>query len=98
MSHDLDSDRCEGGGLLPAWIEVIHETDADETLAAAYATCADAATGRAAHIMKVHSLHPQSMLDHRALYETLLFGRSPLKRYQREMIGTVVSAVNGCHY
>jgi len=88
----------QGGGLPPAWIEVIDETDADEALAAAYAVCADSATGRAAHIMKVHSLHPQSMLNHRALYETLLFGRSPLKRYQREMIGTVVSAANGCHY
>jgi len=82
----------------PAWIEVVDEADADEALSAAYEQCADAATGRAAHIMKVHSLHPQSMLDHRALYETLLFGHSPLKRYQREMIGTVVSAANSCHY
>jgi alkylhydroperoxidase family enzyme len=88
----------EGSALPPAWIEVIHETDADEAIAAAYAACADSATGKVAHIMKVHSLHPQSMLDHRALYETLLFGRSPLKRYQREMIGTVVSAANGCRY
>jgi alkylhydroperoxidase family enzyme len=84
--------------LPPAWIKTIDETGADEALAVAYAACADSATGRAAHIMKVHSLHPQSMLDHRALYETLLFGRSPLKRYQREMIGTVVSAANGCRY
>lgn len=90
--------RDGGRALPPAWIEVIDETGADEALAVAYAACADSATGRAAHIMKVHSLHPQSMLDHRALYETLLFGRSPLKRYQREMIGTVVSAANGCHY
>lgn len=87
-----------GGTLPPAWIDVIDDTGAGEELAAAYSQCADSATGRAAHIMKVHSLHPQSMLDHRALYETLLFGRSPLKRYQRELIGTVVSAINGCLY
>jgi len=87
-----------GDVLPPAWIEVLDETDADEVLAAAYAACGDSATGRVAHIMQVHSLHPQSMLDHRALYETLLFGRSPLKRYQREMIGTVVSAANECRY
>jgi alkylhydroperoxidase family enzyme len=85
-------------GMPPAWIEVIDEAEADETLTAAYAVCADSTTGRTAHIMKVHSLHPQSMLDHRALYETLLFGSSPLKRYQREMIGAVVSAINGCLY
>jgi len=38
------------------------------------------------------------MLDHRALYRTLMFGHSPLRRYQREMIGMAVSALNGCHY
>jgi len=81
-----------------AWIEVIDESKADEALSAAYAACADPTTGRAAHIMKVHSLNPQTMLDHRALYKTLLFGPSPLKRYQREMIGAVVSAINRCRY
>lgn len=82
----------------PAWIEVVDPVVADNEVAAAYFECANSATGRVAHIMQVHSLHPQSMLDHRALYETLLFGRSPLKRYQREMIGTVVSAANECRY
>lgn len=81
-----------------AWITVVDETDASADVAAAYAQCADPTTGHAAHIMKVHSLNPQSMLDHHALYRTLMFGRSPLKRYQREMIGTVVSALNDCHY
>jgi hypothetical protein len=38
------------------------------------------------------------MLDHRALYRTLMFGPSPLKRYQREMIGVVVAALNQCLY
>jgi len=90
--------RNQGSPRQPAWIEVIDPAAANNELAAAYADCADQTTNRVAHIMQVHSLHPQSMLDHRALYETLLFGRSPLKRYQREMIGTVVSAANGCHY
>jgi len=76
----------------------VNEEDAGEELAAGYAQCADPTTGRAAHIMKVHSLNPQSMLNHRALYHTLMFGPSPLRRYQREMIGTVVSALNHCHY
>ena len=82
----------------PAWIATIDEAVADDALAAAYAQSATKSTGRVAHILKVHSLNPQSLLDHRALYCTLMFGPSPLKRYQREMIGTLVSALNGCHY
>ena len=82
----------------PAWITTIEENSADQEVATTYERCADPTTGRAANIMKIHSLNPQSMLDHRALYRTLMFGRSPLKRPQREMIGVVVSALNHCHY
>jgi alkylhydroperoxidase family enzyme len=81
-----------------ACITIVDQAVANDDLAAAYQQCADPATGHAAHIMKVHSLNPQSMLDHRALYETLMFGSSPLRRYQREMIGVVVSALNHCRY
>jgi hypothetical protein len=81
-----------------AWIMTIDEEDASDDLARAYAECADSTTGRAANIMKVHSLSPRSMLAHRALYRTLMFGPSPLKRYQREMIGVVVAALNQCVY
>lgn len=81
-----------------AWIETIDERQAGGEVAEAYLQAADRATGRVAHIIKVHSLNPRSLLAHRTLYRTLMFGRSPLERYQREMIGTVVSALNGCHY
>jgi len=81
-----------------AWVNTVDEHDAEGDLATAYEECANSTTGRAAHIYKVHSLNPRSMLDHRALYRTLMFGPSPLKRYQREMIGTLVSALNQCHY
>jgi alkylhydroperoxidase family enzyme len=81
-----------------AWITTVDEEEATDELATAYAECADSTTGHAAHIMKVHSLNPRSMLDHRALYRTLMFGPSPLKRYQREMVGVVVSALNQCLY
>ncbi len=81
-----------------AWIETIDEASAGSELAVAYAQCADPATGKAAHIMKIHSLNPDSMLAHRAFYRVLMYGPSPLQRYQREMIGTVVSALNHCCY
>ena len=32
------------------------------------------------------------------LYLKIMFGRSPLKRYQREMLGVVVSRSNACQY
>ena len=81
-----------------AWIATVDEADARDDVAAAYGECADRKSGRVPHIWKIHSLNPRSMLNHRALYRTLMFGPSPLKRYQREMIGTVVSGLNDCHY
>ena len=80
------------------WIDTVDEKQAEGEVAEAYLQAADRATGRVAHILKVHSLNPRSLLAHRTLYRTLMFGRSPLERYQREMIGTVVSALNECHY
>ena len=81
-----------------AWIKVVGEGDADEELSAVYDECFNQKTGRVAHIYKVHSLHPQSMLHHAHLFRTLVFGPGPLTRAQREMIATVVSAINACHY
>jgi alkylhydroperoxidase family enzyme len=82
----------------PAWIDTIPEDDAEDEVAAAYAYAGDSKTGNVDHIMKVHSLNPQSMLDHENLYKTLMYGKGPLKRPQREMIGVVVSALNHCVY
>jgi alkylhydroperoxidase family enzyme len=81
-----------------AWITTVDEPQASGEVAAAYAQAASRETGRVANVLKVHSLNPRSLLAHRTLYRTLMFGRSPLERYQREMIAVVVSALNGCHY
>ncbi|MBI5669418.1 MAG: carboxymuconolactone decarboxylase family protein [Chloroflexi bacterium] len=81
-----------------AWIETIDEADATGDVAAAYEKCGDRRSGNVDHIMKVHSLHPQSMLDHQQLYKTLMYGKSLLTRPQREMIAVVVSAINRCVY
>jgi alkylhydroperoxidase family enzyme len=81
-----------------AWIATVEEAEASGRVAKAYGRIADSKTGRVGHILKVSSLNPRAMVDHRTLYRTLMFGPSPLQRYQREMIGTVVSSINGCHY
>ena len=54
--------------------------------------------GKLAEIHKIHSLNPQSMLDHIQLYLTVMFKKSPLSRAQREMIAVVVSEANKCEY
>lgn len=54
--------------------------------------------GKLADVHKIHSLNPQSMLDHVDLYLTIMFKKSPLSRAQREMIAVVVSEANKCEY
>jgi alkylhydroperoxidase family enzyme len=85
-------------GSRPAWIEVIPEDEAVGELAALYDELRSPQTGRVDHVMAIHSLHPRSMRDHQQLYRTLMYGPGGLTRPEREMIGVVVSAVNGCDY
>lgn len=54
--------------------------------------------GKVAEVHKIQSLHPESLLQHMELYMGIMFGQSPLKRYQREMMAVVVSATNRCPY
>lgn len=54
--------------------------------------------GKLAEIHKIHSLNPESLVAHMGLYMTLLFGKSPLSRRERELIGVAVSKTNGCRY
>lgn len=81
-----------------AWIETIPEDQVEGELVEGYRISADPKTGDVDHIMKIHSLNPQSLFDHFNLYKTLMYGKSPLKRPQREMIAVVVSAINQCEY
>ncbi len=54
--------------------------------------------GKLAEIHKIQSLNPRSIINHMDLYMTIMFGQSPLKRSQREMIAVVVSVANQCCY
>ena len=81
-----------------AWIATVDEAAASGDLQRAYRRAADRKSGQVDHIMKIHSLNPASLLDHQRLYQTLMYGESPLTRAQREMIGVVVSAINRCEY
>ncbi|MEX2346529.1 MAG: peroxidase-related enzyme [Balneolaceae bacterium] len=54
--------------------------------------------GKLAEVHKIQSLNPESIIRHMDLYMTIMFGKSPLKRSQREMMAVVVSAINDCEY
>jgi len=54
--------------------------------------------GKLAEVHKVQSLNPESIVKHMDLYLHVMFGKSPLKRVQREMMAVVVSKTNNCEY
>ena len=82
-----------------AWIETIDEDAATGDLRQSYAFYMKSAKAdRVANILKVHGLSPDSFRHHLDYYRHLAFGEGPLRRYQREMIATYVSKLNGCEY
>jgi alkylhydroperoxidase family enzyme len=50
------------------------------------------------HILKIHSLNPESLEGHHRYYDHIMRGPSGLSRAEREMIAVVVSAANDCFY
>ena len=54
--------------------------------------------GKVAEVHKIQSLNPRTITNHMDLYMTVMFGKSPLKRVQREMMAVVVSKNNQCEY
>jgi alkylhydroperoxidase family enzyme len=55
-------------------------------------------SGRVFNILKIMSRSPAALKDAMRLYLTIMYGPSDLSRAQREMLATVVSRVNHCHY
>ena len=79
------------------WISVIDEGEATGKLKEIYEELKEK-RGKVGNILKVHSLNPQAMKDHADLYVTLMFGKSRLKREERELIAVAVSITNRCEY
>ena len=80
-----------------AWIDTINERDADGSLKDQYAKLKDSRSG-VDNILKIHSLNPESLDAHVRLYKTIMYGKSPISRVDREMIAVLVSSINQCHY
>ena len=81
-----------------AWIETIEPSAASGLLKRLY----DAAVKRAGkvfNVIRLQSLRPETLRASTQLYmEVMHSKRSPLSRARREMIATVVSRANSCHY
>ena len=80
-----------------AWIDTINERDANGSLKDQYAKLKDS-RGGVDNILKIHSLNPESLDAHVQLYKTIMYGKSPIRRVNREMIAVLVSSINQCHY
>ena len=79
------------------FIQVIQHEEAEGQLKEIYDDLVKS-RGKLAEIHKIQSLNPEGILRHMDLYMTIMYGKSPLRRYQREMIAVVVSLANDCHY
>jgi alkylhydroperoxidase family enzyme len=61
----------------------------------------DAAVGRAGkifNIVKAMSLRPEVLHASMEMYKAIMFGPSSLSRAERELLATVTSRHNDCHY
>lgn len=80
-----------------AWIRTIEPDEASGLLKKEYDGALKRA-GKVFNVVKLFSLNPSALRGTIALYTAVMFGRSELSRAEREMIATVVSRANGCHY
>ena len=80
-----------------ALIEVIDYDEAEGELLKIYDGLISS-RGKLADVHKIQSLNPPTIVAHMDLYMKIMFGKSPLRRYQREMIAVIASVNNKCEY
>ncbi len=92
------------------WIKTIPISEGDEKLRCAVEAQRElypaeyavpihpTADGQASHIVASHSLIPEALHHAFATFGVLMSPDLPLTRRQHEMITTVVSVTNRCHY
>jgi uncharacterized peroxidase-related enzyme len=78
-------------------IRLIDPDDATGALAEEYAAAVERA-GKVYNIVRSMSPNPLVLNRSMELYKAIMFGPSSLSRQERELIATVVSAVNECYY
>lgn len=92
-----------------AWIKTVPQSEADERLLRAieaqrelypieYATPVHPTPDGPSQIVASHSLIPDALYHAFATFGVLMSPDLPLERRQHEMIATIVSVTNRCHY
>jgi len=79
------------------YIKLIDEDEADGLLEEEYEAAVERA-GKVFNILKAMSLRPGVLRASIALYREIMFGESGLSRQERELLATVTSAEQSCHY
>jgi len=80
-----------------AHIGLIDESEADGALKEEYDAAIERA-GKVFNILKAMSLRPGVLRASMELYREIMFGESGLSRRERELLATVTSAEQSCHY
>ncbi len=81
-----------------AWIRTLSDDEARGALADLFEANRDPRSGELDEILRVHSLVPESLAAHLAVYRSAMRPTRGLGGRQREMIALVVSVLNGCRY
>lgn len=80
-----------------AWVKTVEEPAAEGYAKTLYEGLVKQ-RGWIPNIVKSTTIRPELTRAWMGLFTTLMFGSSELTRAQREMIATVVSVANRCHY
>ncbi len=80
-----------------AYLRLISEERADGLLKEEYEAAVERA-GKVFNILKAMSLNPRVLRASMELYKEIMFGESGLSRRERELLATVTSAEQSCHY
>ena len=80
-----------------AYLELIDEGEAEGLLRKEYDAAVERA-GKVFNILKAMSLRPGVLRASIELYQEIMFGESGLSRRERELLATVTSAEQSCHY
>ena len=80
-----------------AWVQTIAEDEAEGQLRAVYQELlGERLQGKVPDFLRLHSLVPRAIVPLAQLHRAIAYGPGELSRTQRELIATVVSAINGC--
>ncbi|HEU5439799.1 MAG TPA: carboxymuconolactone decarboxylase family protein [Ktedonobacterales bacterium] len=78
-------------------IHVVPFDEAEGSLRAEYEAAIKRA-GKVFNVVSIQSLSPRVLRASIGLYTALMMAQGALPRWTRELLATVVSHANGCHY